>query len=936
MKAERNSSILRIAAILALACLAFACTPASPPAQESPVSVQGPAAEEPLPPEAAPSALCQTPADTKLVTQTPSSDAVLTIVNESDRAICRVFVSPQAQTKGFVDRLTGGRVAPGETYRLDLAPGLYKVHLNDCIGNVLLHREKLTVATLYELRLTNSDVQASACYGQNWEGMQLYYRGQSAEALRWYESALACYRSLGNRFGEGEVLNNTAAVYVQQGRYGEATDLFHKAEAIAQDVHNPDGESAALVGLSVVYENQRLYERALQALEKALAIRREMLDPSGVATILNNMGVIYSVLERYDEALRVYQEALDTHRQLDDPIGQAVTLHNIAWVFAYQRRYSEALDTFDKALVMAQKENVRPTESDILYGIGMVHAYERRFDAALDAFEEVRKIRHEVGNLAGEGHVLNSIGGVLKKGLERYDEALKTYEQAMDALESVRALAGSEEERAGFIGRYSTLYEDAAELYYQQERYAEAFQTSERGRARAFLDQIGNQRVDFRRGAAPELIEQEQALRRQILDLQRALDVEHAKPIDQQSNESRDKLTADLEKARKEYEALLSRLKLTNPEYAALVSHSTLSVAAVQSELLDEHTTLIEYFVLEDKILAWVIEQGGFKALSLSIRREDLRSQLESLRRSIAKKENFDLRIAARLYDVLFAPLTPYVSNHDLIIVPHDVLHYLPFAALWNAKSAHYLVEDYTITYAPSASVLKHVLGKRNPDEGRLLAMGNPDGSLPNAAAEAKSIAALYGTAPLLGGQATESQVYRQAGHVDVLHVAAHGVYDQYNPLFSRIKLAADDQNDGNLEVHEVYGLDLSGVNLVVLSACETALGEQTEGDELVGLTRAFLYAGTPAVVTTLWSIGDTATRVLMESFYRHLREGLTNAESLRTAQSEVMAQEGWRMPYYWAAFSLTGDYRGNGEPGMVTEGAAISAKPIFRTFPTE
>jgi CHAT domain-containing protein len=258
-------------------------------------------------------------------------------------------------------------------------------------------------------------------------------------------------------------------------------------------------------------------------------------------------------------------------------------------------------------------------------------------------------------------------------------------------------------------------------------------------------------------------------------------------------------------------------------------------------------------------------------------------------------------------------------DSASLVIVPHDVLHYLPFAALWNAQSGRYLIQDYALTYAPSASALKFIQAKRTPkrdslpngDEGRLLALGNPDGTLLAAEGEARAVAGLYGVAPLVGAQATESQVRARGGQVDILHLAAHGVYEPLDPLFSRIELAAGDGQDGRLEVHEVYGLDLTGVNLVVLSACNTALAAQSAGDELVGLTRAFLYAGTPAVVTTLWDIEDTASAALMEAFYRHLRAGLSNAEALRAAQLEVLGQDKWRTPYYWAAFSLTGDYRG-------------------------
>jgi CHAT domain-containing protein len=260
------------------------------------------------------------------------------------------------------------------------------------------------------------------------------------------------------------------------------------------------------------------------------------------------------------------------------------------------------------------------------------------------------------------------------------------------------------------------------------------------------------------------------------------------------------------------------------------------------------------------------------------------------------------------------------------------VLHYLPFAALWDAEHQRYLVQDYAVTYAPSASALEFILEKRSPDEGRLLAMGNPDSSLPYAEDEAEAVASLYGTAPLLRQAAVESQVYAEAGEVDVLHLAAHGEYNSHNALYSSIKLAPDAAEDGNLEVHEVFGLDLRGANLAVLSACETTLGDQSKGDELVGLARAFLYAGTPAVITTLWSVDDAASGAEMAAFYGHVRDGMTNAEALRAAQLEVMADERWSEPFYWAAFILTGDYRGNGEPRRAAQSAE---EPAATAVPT-
>jgi CHAT domain-containing protein len=593
--------------------------------------------------------------------------------------------------------------------------------------------------------------------------------------------------------------------------------------------------------------------------------------------------------------------------------------------------YEAALVSHRAALAIRKSVGDRAGEVTSQANIGAVYSDQKQYPDALAQYEIALEIFRETGQLANQAQVLANTGRVYQHQ-DNMIEAIRFYRDAVDLIESVQGKIKVEELASSFAAGQASLYSQLINALADVGEPETAFHYAERARARAFLDQLGNQRVDFRAGVAAELVEQEQVLRQQIIGLQSALNTERAKPFDQQSQTLLDKLSADLEQARKDYQELLTRLKLTSPEYASLVSVSTLTLPELQSQVLDEDTTLIEYFVLDEYTLAWVIDRDSFQTVKLAITRDDLRNKIEFLRNLIAGRD-FDVATAAGLYDTLFAPLVPHIRHANtsaglpgplgsasLVIVPHDVLHYLPFAALWNTGSNRYLVQDYALTYAPSASALKFIQAKRNPDQGRLLALGNPDGSLPDAESEARAVAGLYGVAPLVGAQATESQVRARAEQLDTLHLAAHGVYNPYNPLFSRIELAPGDGQDGHLEVHEVYGLDLTGVNLVVLSACNTALGAQSEGDELVGLTRAFLYAGAPAVMTTLWPIEDAASAALMEAFYRHLRGGLTNAEALRAAQLEVLGQDKWRMPYYWAAFGLTGDYRGSGQPGALPQ----------------
>jgi CHAT domain-containing protein len=299
------------------------------------------------------------------------------------------------------------------------------------------------------------------------------------------------------------------------------------------------------------------------------------------------------------------------------------------------------------------------------------------------------------------------------------------------------------------------------------------------------------------------------------------------------------------------------------------------------------------------------------------VRREELIAQIKAFR----DFPNFNVAHPGRavtLYCWLIEPFKEHLPPH-LAIVPHSVLHYLPFAALTDGE--RYLIDDYTLTTLPSASVLPFIRDNTGRELTSPLILGNPATEALNlrpltyAEWEAQTIAKLYNAQPLLGEAATESAVRERASQAGILHLAAHGEFNVYSPLYSTLYLAPDDENDGRLEVHEVYGLDLKNADLVVLSACQTQLGHELEaekplgvtlGDEIVGFGRAFIYAGTPSIISTLWSVDDQSTGMLTERFYAYLQEGMGKAEALRQAQLDVRAE--YPNPYFWSGFVLSGD----------------------------
>ena len=260
----------------------------------------------------------------------------------------------------------------------------------------------------------------------------------------------------------------------------------------------------------------------------------------------------------------------------------------------------------------------------------------------------------------------------------------------------------------------------------------------------------------------------------------------------------------------------------------------------------------------------------------------------------------------------LTLPVEPLLTGAKRVgIIPHRELHQMPFAA--TRLSNGYLIDQYALFHAPSASVIQYTFGRRQGQRNdRVLAIGNPRLAtagldLPLAEKEARRMVWTFTNATVLtGSQATETWVAKHIGEYGIIHFASHGEYNENLPLMSAVKLSPDADNDGNLTAAKIFGLSMNA-DLVALSACQTGLGKVGSGDDIVGLNRAFVYAGTRQILSSLWRVDDVATAVLIKHFYRNL-QGRDRAEALRQAQLQVRAQ--YRHPAYWAGLFLSGDWQ--------------------------
>ena len=342
-----------------------------------------------------------------------------------------------------------------------------------------------------------------------------------------------------------------------------------------------------------------------------------------------------------------------------------------------------------------------------------------------------------------------------------------------------------------------------------------------------------------------------------------------------------------------------------------------LSPAEIQARLPGQ-VQLVQYAVLPEKLLIWVVSRAGFRLFERPIAADELAAKVAAYQTAVVGKEPAPAvtRAARELYELLVPPGLD--ASKQVCLAPDKSLHQLSFASLVS-PGGRYLLEDFALFYAPSASVLvlatenarrretvadESVLSVGNPDFDREENPGLPD--LRAAGEEARAVAAAYGeAAALLGVEATRDRFLRLFGGVEVIHFAGHFVANRRSPANSKLLFAG-----GALRTSELAAFKLPRAKLVILSACETGFERYDESEGAVGVARAFLALGAPVVVASQWQVDSGPTGDLMKAFHRNRKErGMTSAEGLRRAQLEMLSGDGTRAPFYWAAFSLFGGY---------------------------
>ena len=785
--------------------------------------------------------------------------------------------------------------------------------------------------------------------------------GQYRKALETCERALKIKREIDDGNGQATTLNNMANLVASMGDYQRALDFYNQALPIHRLAGDRQGEGVVLNNIAWAYAQFGEYEKAITIYKQALVPMRELGYTYGIAKILSNIGVNYADLKDYRKALEMHLEVLPLRPEKDDREGRGTTFSNIGFCYSRLGDKQKALEHYTQALALHRSTGNQTQLAKTLKNFGVFQRDAGETGKALEYFNEAVAITRTIGEPSLEANTLSELA---KLEFDRGNlvEARKLIEQAIAAIESLRVNLKSHQLRASFLASVRKYYEFDVEVLMQlhQQRPGEGFaeaalQISEKGRARSLLELLREARAEITQGVDPSLIERESYLRRKIAEkAEQQTRLLSTKYTEEQASA----LAKDLEALTTEYDQVQTRIRQASPRYAALIEPLPIGVEAIQKQLLDADTLLLEFALGEQRSFVWAVTPDSVKSFELPGRAQIEQEAKRFYQLLTQRGVNAEYpSVAANLSRMLLAPLAAELKQKRLVIVAEGVLQYVPFSALPSPGSSRPLIVDHEIVTLPSASVLallREEFGDRKPASKAVAVLADPVFSATDSRLTTKTIGAAHSSIVTdaqrsaaesgLGGlmrlrfsRQEADEIARLAGDkrnlkaldfsanravatdarlgdYRIVHFATHGLINNQHPDLSGIVLSLVDEQgraqNGFLRLYDIYNLKLNA-DLVVLSACQTALGKEIKGEGLVGLTRGSMYAGAPRVVASFWRIDDRATAEIMRRFYEAmLQDGLPPATALRAAQVSMLNEKRWQSPHFWAAFTLQGEWR--------------------------
>jgi len=762
-------------------------------------------------------------------------------------------------------------------------------------------------------------------------GLGAVYAGKRSYAVSLWKRRLAVERNRGNRMGEARALSAIGTAHMQIGNYAVSLDYLQRALALQRESRDPSGTGGTLINIGGVHYYLGDYARAISCLEQGIERAKASGKRLWVALGYKTLSSVHLRFRDRDESLRLLEQARKIMEEIHALGDLAGILHSIGTIHHGLGNYRTAVDYYRRSFRLAQKTGRSSLALSTLVSLGSLRRDLGKHALALQGFELARNMATKRGEralfvrlLAGTARTYELMGKLddarrfSKQALEAAGElglagvemrmlaALAAYDivngEFAAAIRTARAgvaklplMAGGlgDEEGARARERWAGLFMSGTLAGRELNDASEVLFFMESGRAAGLLEALGGRQALARVAVPGALREQEAEARRVLrgarLQMGRAYKTGRRKTI---------RLArADLEKANEGVEKVAVRIQREAKATADVTYPQPASLEELRAAL-DESDALVIYGRVVKEAVALVVTRKEARIVPLG-RLE----AIEAAQRSLALHDpKADPKPALKtLRRLVVEPLALGAGTRRILVSPAGELAYVPFALL---------VPDHEIVHVPSGTTFARL---KEAGKGRgegVLALGDPDhgqklAPLPGTRAEARAV----GDVVLLGAKATEAGLNAALAmrpRWRAVHLACHGQIDPARPLLSSLALAPDPEHDGHLTTLEIFRLSIPA-DLVVLSACETGKGKVYRAEGIIGLTRAFMLAGAPRVIVSLWKVDDDATRALMVKFHQLWKAGAGAAAALRKAQEHVASQAQWTHPHYWAAWQLWG-----------------------------
>jgi CHAT domain-containing protein len=767
--------------------------------------------------------------------------------------------------------------------------------------------------------------------------------GEKQQALDLYEQARQLVRQIGDRSSEASVLGGIGYIYYGLGDKHRALENYDQALSLFEATKDDWGVAESRMDVGRIYHYFGEEDKALASFHQALALFKQLSMPRLEAQTLRDIGLLYSFSGDQTRALSLYQQALQLTRLGQDQRDEAYTLNYIGHAYESSGAKALARRYYQRALPLSRAAADPSGESLTLYNLAHVAGNLGNLEDARRQIEAAVKISEGLRTKISSQDMRASYLATVRQHYELYIDVLMQLRKEHPA-QAYDAAAFNVSEKAHARSLLESLQEARADI--------------RQGVDAALLDRERT------------LLQALNAKAERQMQLLAARNEEQAKMVAKEIDlltVQYEDLATQIRTTSPHYAALTQPQLLSLPEIQRLVVDDDSML--LEYSLGDDRSYL--WAVTRNGVSSYElpgrgrIEEAARNLYALLTANQPLPGETFAQRQDRVARADAQLPLEiANLSNMLLAPISDRLSTKRLLIVPDGALQYIPFQILHAGNDARSLVADHEIVNEPSASTLALIVSEtqtRQPptrtvavladpvfeaDDPRITSSAPPadaaltmqardpelnralrdvsftgaENRIPRLPASQAEADAIMSVTPWRSGfQALSFAANRkmamsgELAKYRIIHFATHGLLNNEHPELSGIVLSMFDEQgqpqDGYLRLHDIYNLKLP-VDLVVLSACNTALGKDVKGEGLIGLTRGFMYAGAGSVVASLWKVDDEATAELMRLFYGYmLRDGLSPVAALRKAQVSMSQQKRWQAPYYWAGFVIQGQY---------------------------